>query len=358
MPKATAGTQLMNEIFAGMHKRTAPQTVLQVKTAVSAACEELIEYGARIRPLLIDDKPAGWVRGLHLTERKALRLWFPNSLDFVENAVLMSTSLTREQVNSLTSQDIYGLAKLIKDMGDYDLSLLPYMTAFSTTSVSENLWNSSGPALTNYHNKTITLPDDKTIKILAASDQAKLWATLCIYREHAKERLDGTLNATMIARTMAAKGSLDNFVAQLKTALSQLQPDAVEPWENIVDTTRSINVDDGWAHPDDTVQGMLRELTGLIEGDRHERVMTAFYDQQIAKAEDEKKRLASLIQKRGGPGIGQQEGITIRTEKEVRERQAQLRRGFVPVQTEFQEGSGTDVPDRLKKYDTKKPQPV
>src|SRR5271154_284032 len=151
--KLTEGVDLMNQIYSGGMLRTTPEIVQRVRGQVSEAIEELIDIGARIRPLMVAGKRVAWVRGLHVTERKILNRWNTGSSEFVECTLLLATTLTREQLNNCTGREVFQLAKLVKEMTEFDLSLAPYMTAYSTTSSSEFLWHGKGRSLTSFENK-------------------------------------------------------------------------------------------------------------------------------------------------------------------------------------------------------------
>lgn len=343
MPKTTDGTRLMQQIFSGETKRVTPEVVKTVRTQVSEACEEILDLGARIRPLMVEDERVGWVRGVHITERKALARWYTGG-EYVEGVLLLATTFTREELDLCTGREIYQLAKLVKQMTEYDLSLAPYMRAFSTTSTSEFLWHGKGRALTSFENKIIEMPDGKKMKIMTPSHHAKLWSTLCTYREQGKTRLDGMMNATMIVRPWAGR-NIEPFVAELRTSLRNMAADAIEPWEGIV-STQATDVDDGWGHPDDTKEGLLRELHGMLAHDRHEQVMDAFMAQQIAAAEAEQARIERLQKVRGGPGVSQKEGYVVLTPGQVREREKSLKKGTPVRDTEISPTAG----ERIRKY--------
>src|SRR5277367_481223 len=102
--KLTEGVELMNQIYAGGMLKATPEIVQSVRAAVSEACEELLDIGARIRPLMVAGKRIGWVRGLHVTERKILNRWNTSSSEFVEYTLLLATTLTREQLNLCTGR--------------------------------------------------------------------------------------------------------------------------------------------------------------------------------------------------------------------------------------------------------------
>jgi len=341
MPKLTSGAEMMNQIHSGGMQRATPEIVQTVRAHISEAVEEMLDIGARIRPLMVGSKRVGWVRGLHLTERKILNRWHTNSAEFIEYSLLLATTLSRDELDLLTGREVFQLAKLVKEMSEVDLSLAPYMTAFSTTSTSEYLWHGKGTALTAFENKVVQLPDGGTMKIMTPSQHAKLWGTLCSYRESNKTKLDGMMNAAMIVRPWAGH-KIDPFVADLRTSIRQMQADAIEPWETVV-STRSTEVDDGWGHPDDTKEGLLRELKGMLAGDKHEQVMDAFMRQQVQAAEKEKARVEALAKKHGGSGVMQKEGIVILTQKEVREREAKLKKGVTVRDTEYSPTAGERI---------------
>jgi|SRR5271157_627440 len=344
MPNLTDGTSLMNQIYSGGIQRATPEVVRTTRTHISEACEELLDLGARIRPLMVGETRVGWVRGLHVTERKILARWY-NDMEFIENALLLATSLTRDDLNAFTAREMYQLATLVKQMTDFDLSLAPYVTAFSTTSTSEFLWYGKGLALTSFENKVIEMPDGSRIKIMSPSHHAKLWATLCSYRVHNKEKVENMMNAAMIVRPTAGK-SIDPFVAELKTSMRTLLPDAIEPWETVV-STRESSVDDGWGHPDDTKEGLLRELKGMLAHDKHEQVMDAFMQQQVKAAEAEQERIERLTKKHGGEGVVQKEGsVVVLTQAQVRAREKALKKGVSIRDTEISPSAA----DRIKHY--------
>lgn len=345
MPEITEGAKLMNRIHAGEWRKAVPEVLNSVRTRVTAACEELIEVGARIRPLMVGEKRVGWIRGLHLTERKLLERWYGKGQEFVVEALLIATTFSREDLSLFTGREIHSLTKLVKDMSEYDLSLAPYINAFSTTSASEYLWYSKGKDASSFERKVVIMPDGSRIQLLAPSHHAKLWATLCSYRDQNKVRLDNAMNAAMIVRPWAGK-SVESFANQLKAAIRDIQPDSPTAWEHVVDTA-AVDVNDGWGHPDDSISGMLRELHGMIAGDKHEQVMDALMRQQIAAAEAESARVEKLHRE---PGVGQKEGMVILTPAQVREREKQLKKGRLkPVETDMPEG-GPPIRDRVLKY--------
>lgn len=344
--KHLTGQDIANRITEGRIKKITPDVLKQVREFVSDACEELLLTGARVRPLLVGDAQIGWVRGVHPSERRLLAHWYPDGgTDFVEAILTLGTTLTREELAAMSGREIISLAKLVKQMTDHDISLVPYVSAFATTYRSEQLWNSKQRALSDYGTKTVGLPDGKALRLIAPPNHANLWAYLCAARDLNRSRLEASMNAAMIVRPWVGKGA-DGYIHELRTALRNLQPDKDTAWLQIVKTSKTVNVDDGWGHPDDSEAGLLRELHGMVSGDLHEQVMDAFMKQQLDAAEDEKARVAALVERRGGPGVEQTERFVM-TPKQMKERQDALRKGKpVPRDTEV----APSPAERIKRY--------
>ena len=104
---------------------------------IAAAIEELLDVGARIRPLLVGTKQVGWVRGVHLSERKALKRWVTDEVDFVFHLMRLGTSLSEEDIRDLNIVELRSLSRIVRSMTESDTRLYPYLNAFVTTSVSE-----------------------------------------------------------------------------------------------------------------------------------------------------------------------------------------------------------------------------
>jgi hypothetical protein len=287
------GSELMNRINDGSLEKAPTAYVEKVRLEISDACEELIDQGARIRPLMVSGKQMGWIRGVFSTEHKLLQRWVPDQNEFMVQMFMLATSLTRDEIEQLTGPEVYSLARAIRLMREYDLSIFPFLNAFSTTLTSEHIWNSRRTQATAFENRVITMPDGKTIRLMAPSDHARLWATLCVYRESAKARLDGNLNALMIVRPWAGK-SADGLANDLKAVSRALQPNALEPWTSIV-RPESRPVEDGWAHQDGTLEGTLKDLESMRSNDRHEQFIALFDRLQKEAAEAEDRRISALI---------------------------------------------------------------
>jgi len=92
---------------------------------------------------------------------------------------------------------------------------------------------------------------------------------------------------------------------------------------------------------------LLRELKGMLSGDKHEQVMDAFMRQQVVAAEKEAERIEKLQKKRGGPGVMQKEGFVVLTPAQVREREKNLKKGIpTPRDTEIQPSAA----ERIERY--------
>jgi hypothetical protein len=330
------GRELMDMIQEGQTKAAPAEYVETVRQRVTESCEELIEMGARIRPLMDGNKQVGWIRGVHASERKQLKRWLKDPDDFIQNMLLLATSYTLEEVEIMTSPEVYGLMELVRKMSEYDMSLFPYLSAFSSTQQSENLWFSKGTKLTNFENRIIEMPDGKKIRIACPPDHVRLWASLCTYREQAKKRLDENWNALLIVRPMAGK-SANPITVELKSIARSLETGSVEPWSRIV--KNKIDYRDGWGHPGDTVEDLKREMDAMIRGDKHEMVMDAWGKQMESDEQDRLKKIDDLRKSRNTTGQAGvvDERIEYFTETEMRERQAALRQGKVPPAKERHE---------------------
>ena len=325
------GVELMRRIDNGELKKAPLAYIEKVKQEIIENCEELIEVGARIRPLLVDGTQMGWVRAVHDQERQRLKRWVKNPNDFILHTILLATSLTKEEIEDMSSFEVRGIAEVVKQMGECDASLFPFLSAYVTTQSSENLWFGKGEKLTSFENRVITLPDNKQIKILVPPDHSKMWASLCTYREQAKKRLEDNFNSLFIVRPWAGK-SADPIANELKGVAKSLETNSNEPWERIISTPPAINVQDGWAHAGDSVEDLQRELKGMLDGDKHEKVMEAWAKQMEDEAIAQKKKLDALRERKGTkvPGIVS-ERMMVFTDAQIRQRQLAAKQGQPPV---------------------------
>lgn len=346
-----SGSDLMRRINAGTATKAPIEYVEKVKGEVTEALDELLDFGARIRPLFVDKEQVGWVRGLYPTEGRILRRWIPDPNTFTTKVLTLTTTFTPEEIERFTAKEIYNLVELVRTMGDYDASLYPYMSAFVTTMVSENLWHGKGTKLTSFENRLIELPDGKRMKVLTPPDHARIWATLCTYREQAKKRMDENFNAVLIVRPTAGK-SVNPIHDELTAMSRKLRTDSMEPWENLIRFNVEAS-DDGWAHPEniESKEGMLKELYGMLNNDKHEQVMAEFEKKLLTEAEEQRARLEELVRTRGGVGISE-ETMVIETDEDIRRRSAELRKGRVapPPPTPKDTETALNPRDKLLRY--------
>ena len=120
-----SGTDLMRRINDGELQKAPLGEIERVKKEIVDNCEELIDVGARIRPLLVNDAQIGWVRGLHAQERIALRRWIKDPNDFILNSLLLSVSFTAEEIEGLSAAEIHSLTEVVRRMSEYDMALYP-----------------------------------------------------------------------------------------------------------------------------------------------------------------------------------------------------------------------------------------
>lgn len=346
-----SGIELLRQLSEGTVKKVPNEYVLRVKASVSEACDELIELGARIRPLVVDGQKIGWVRGLHTTERRRLSRWVHEPNDYISSVLNLATSLKNEEIENFSALEIRNMIELIQKMTEYDISLYPYLSAYTGTMSSENLWHGYGTQLTSFENRRIEMPDGGEMRILAPSEHARLWATLCVYREQAKARLDSNWNAVLQVRPLAGK-SVEPLAKELKTLGQSLATDSLDPWENIVKYKADRDLDDGWAHPEnlETPEGMLKELHGSMNFDKHEQTMADIEKRLLAAAEARNAAIAAAHPNRG-LGINE-ETLTIHTEEDIRNIERNLKKGKIsPKPFVSERGEVTRKPvDMLKKY--------
>ncbi len=348
MGRETFGTELLKRLHEGQVEQLPSEFLAHTREEIISAIEELIECGARIRPLKVGARQVGWVRGVHLSERKALGRWVHDGLDTVGHVLRLGTTLSEEELAGLSLIEVRSLGRVVKSMTESDLRLSPFLHAFVSTSASEQLWYSRGKSLTDFGQRTVTLPDGKEMRIHAASDQARLWATLCNYRIQAKARVEASFNAVLTIRPMVGKGA-DPLAADLKAISRGLQTDSLEPWQEVIRVKQDRNLDDGWAHSeDDSIEGMKRELDGMIANDRHEQVIALIEKQEQEREERAKRDLEERITKRRAELV-EARPMLVLTEAEVRAGVA-ARRAETSALPSFPEETQSSLADRLAKY--------
>jgi hypothetical protein len=243
------------------------------------------------------------------------------------------------------------LVGVMKQMGDYDSSLFPYLAAFASTQTSESLWYAKGATLASFEDKALTMPDGKTVRIKLPPDHARLWVTFCNYREQAKVRLDANFNALLMVRPLAGK-SADPLQAEFRASSKALEVGSLEPWQRIVRTDKTVDVNDGWAHVGETQEELMREMKGMLSGDKHEQLMDEWRRQIGERLEREKsqvrKKKSDLTEKDLGVS---NEKFQVLTEAEMKARQQQLKTGKYPgaVRRKAQTSSGASPEEKIHK---------
>lgn len=325
---ATAGTELMKKISSGEIGTVRSGVARKVRQDVSSVFEEIIEVGARIRPILLSGKRVGWIRGLSVTERKLLSSWFYDQNELIIKALSYATSFSEVEITNLNSYEFRSLLRLSNIMSSADVSLYPYLVPYTFTSSSEDLWRSGGTSFTNFFNKEIKMPDGKTMKILCPSDHSKFWASLCDKRMQAIRELASSYDAVMVAGSMVGKAA-NKVVTNLNRKARYLEVNSEEVWKNIstVDQSKDLNLNDGWghAHEDFSEEGLLREGAGMMSYDKHEQFMESFYEKYVNR--EQKKKLTIEREQ----GIIEEESI-IMTEAEVNKKEKDINKDIVKLQ--------------------------
>ena len=343
---------IMRRISAGEIKKAPLPQIESIKEKVVSNCEEIVEQGARIRPLMSGDRQVGWCRGVHLPERQLLKHWIKDPNDYILHVLVLGTSFTKEEIEGMDAGEIRALTEVVQQMSMYDSSLVPYLSAFSSTTISDTLWNSRGEALAAWENREVRMPDGKTISIMRPPVHARFWVSLCTHRDSAKKRLEDNYNSLFIVRPWAGR-SADPIQRELDRVARGLETNAMEPWEEVV---RPVGVaadkNDGWGHPGDSLEDLQRELKGMMDGDKHERLMEAWSDQMLHEAEQKQKDIEETRKKRGVTEAGVYQGsVQILTEKEIRERQAALIKGQKPTPTAVKTRSTYEVDSTARQLD-------
>lgn len=292
------GVDLMRRLSDGRLEVAPSEYLTRSREEISTALEELIEVGARIRPLHLGSKRIGWARGVHLSERKALKRWITDEAELIEHTVMLATTLTLDEIHDLSLVELRSITRIVRAMTESDLKLYTYVSAFVTTSISEQLWFARGTDLTAFHDRQVRLPDGKHLRIAVASDQARLWATLCNYRIQAKQQLEASMNAVLTIRPLVGKGA-DAIANDLKSVGRGLLTDALEPWRESVQFRAETNYEDGWAHSEDnSVEGMMRELRNMASMDKHEQVWAKFDADAVERETAKRDRVEKQIERR------------------------------------------------------------
>lgn len=324
------GVDLINQLNDGTLGRKHSQVAIEVKAKVTDAMTELVRVGARVRPLLIKDKRVGWMRPLSFSERKILESQYDNEDDRIRLSIWYCTTLTNEEISDLDLVELNSLLRVMVEANLADLSLFPFISAFTSTQSSINLWSSKHDRI--FDKDTIDLPDGSQLRLLCPSDHIQLWSTLCVYRDRAISKLEQAINFSALVKTMAGKNA-DRYIKDLIKSLNAFEADPIDPWEDIINFSaldKDIDFNDGFghAHQDGSTTGLLREMEGMMTGDRHEQAIQSFYDSQIAEAKRKEEEVQRIIQNRREQLANMEvdDTMVVMTEREVRARETQLRR--------------------------------
>jgi hypothetical protein len=349
--RITSGVEAMKLLNSGALQQVPPEVLEKVRNQVSLGCEEILDCGARIRPLRVRDRQVGWVRGVHLSEKKILHRWLSDSGEFLIEMLLLGSSFTREELMDFTAIEIRSLARLISKMQEYDLSLYPYLNAFSTTLMSEKLWHAKGTTLSSYTNKIVELPNGNKMKILTPPDHAQIWSTLCTYREGNKLKIESNMNALMVTRAFVGSKATSQISDELRKAGQRLRPDIIDPWQKVVKPQFSYYKDDGWAHGGgDSWEDLKRELEGIEKFDKHEQLMAAFEKQQREAAEAENRRIEDLVRKYHKDEPIWEEAPVVLSEAEVHAQTLKIKHNRAKLKPDVPHDDPT-ARDRMRRYD-------
>jgi hypothetical protein len=240
------------------------------------------------------------------------------------------TTFSEDEINNLDIYEINSILHRLYSANVADISLFPYISAFCSTQTSQLLWESKYDHM--FEQKSILLPDGKEMKLFAPSSHLNLWALLTSIRNRSIMRLEESLNLSAIVRAHVGKNA-DKYVKELIRELNSLKMDQIEPWTEIVDYVKlqsdAPHFDDGFghSHEDNTVQGLLREMDGMIHGDKHEQLMQQFYNKQVSEAQEKERELQIRVQKRRIElaTLEDSNTLVVVTDAEVKRREREIR---------------------------------
>jgi hypothetical protein len=297
----TRGIDALNQLRDGLLQVESSEFLSKTRARITSELVELIEVGARIRPLLVGTKRVGWVRGVFPSERRVLSRWLDDDLDLYGEIISLGTTLAREEIRSLRMPEMRSLARVVSAMSESDARLFNYLPPFASSSQSEQLWAARGRTLTDFEDRSVRLPDGTCMHISRPSDHSAFWAWLAEDRIQAKSQLSAYRNACLIVQSHVGKHA-ESLVSDMKLRSRALATDSVDPWREAAPLVIERDYNDGWAHSeDDSKEGLMRELKGMLADDRHERTMQAFEKQQreraAAKEEAQRSTSRSLYEK-------------------------------------------------------------
>jgi hypothetical protein len=130
----TQGVELMRRLNDGSLEEAPSAYLQETRENISSAIEELVEVGARIRPLFTGGKQIGWVRGVHPSERKPLKRWVFGETNVIERLLQLGTTLTVDEIRGLSMIEMRSLMRLVRAMTDSDLRLYPFISSSAHSS--------------------------------------------------------------------------------------------------------------------------------------------------------------------------------------------------------------------------------
>jgi hypothetical protein len=320
------GQDLMHDISNGSLAVKSSKYAEEVKHKVTEAMIEIIQFGARVRPLMLGSERIGWARAVSYGEKKQIDTWYPSETEQIETTLCYATTLTRDDIRSLDMVELNNVLRAILKLNLADLTLFPYLSAFVSTQTSYNLWSSKQNSLDT---RTIPMPDGTSLRQLATPDHILLWAALSAMRMDTINRLENAQNAGTIVRGFVGSGA-DNYNNAINKAIASLRSDSIDPWLELINfmSVKDLqSFDDGYghSHQDNSVEGMMREMKGMTEGDKHEELMRIFHETQVRAEEEKKKQIQALVRRRKELDEVDESIYIVRTESEVKKKEALLK---------------------------------
>src|ERR1700674_4611088 len=117
---------IMRRINEGTLRKAPAKDIEAVKAKIVENAHEIIEQGARIRPLMVDDVQVGWCRGIHTSERTLLKHWIKEPNDYIVNVLMLGTTFSKEEIEAMSGYEIRSLTEVVQQMSAYDNSIVPY----------------------------------------------------------------------------------------------------------------------------------------------------------------------------------------------------------------------------------------
>ena len=363
----TQGSDLMNQLSRGELTFKSSAYALSIKMKISTALTELITFGARVRPLILEGERVGWIRPFSFSEKKQIDIWFDKEEDKVKYLLQLCTTLPLATIENLDMVELNSILRILTQGHLADLSLVPYLTSFVTTQSSMGLWHTRNDSM--FKPKEFLLPDGSKLSQLLVADHISIWASLCAMREAAILRTEASINAAVIARSFGGGESWTSYLTNLQKTLQAYSMDNMDTWMNTIDfvsyNAKEKDLGDGFghSHEDASTEGLMREMQGMLEGDKHEQLIQHFYDQQLAqeKAAQDKQRALILARREALKTESDiDSSLIVRTEREVQEREREIREqnyGWVNRENQkmFDQNDSEDATDvekiqRLSQY--------